>query len=123
MFAFHLSGFIPIYILLMGAHAFFDFPGQGDYLASAKNPLLPAGKGIWPWTMSMHAWMHAAAVYVITGSLLCCVLEFLLHYVIDLSKCYKRISFFADQLLHALCKVLWALIASGALVGFHVGIH
>jgi hypothetical protein len=76
--------------LLVMAHFLGDFGLQSDRMAVEKCPgcdrTLP-----WPWWLTAHAAIHG---------------------VIDLFKCRGRYSLAVDQLLHLICKLLWALLAS-----------
>lgn len=94
------------FLLLVGAHFFFDFGGQGDYMARAKAP---RGAPEWPWALFGHGAIHGAAVALITGSTVLGCFEWFLHSWIDAAKCEGAISYHADQALHLLCKVAWAL--------------
>ena len=97
-------------VALMVGHSLMDYPLQGDFLSRAKNHKNPI-PGISPTlTMEAHCILHAAAVWIITGSFLLSVAEYLCHYVIDRLKCAGRFGFETDQYLHFTCKVLWATI-------------
>lgn len=117
--------------LMLAAHALCDYPLQGDWLSKAKNhnfvltknglehrdkfmsvsgPEFVYPKGsetIWPGALAAHAAIHGAAVYMITGSPILGVLEFVAHALIDFTKCEGLIGYNIDQTLHVLCKVLW----------------
>lgn len=97
--------------LLLAAHALCDYPLQGDFLSKAKNRLAPINGVPWYQAMAAHALIHAAAVYLITGSAVCAVAEFNLHVAIDDSKCAGRFGYNADQTLHIACKILWVIVA------------
>lgn len=94
-------------IALLGAHWFFDYAGQGDFMAKAKNernplPLVPARQ-----VLVAHAGIHGCAVALITGLWWLFVLEAFAHFVTDRAKCDGDISYETDQWLHIGCKVVW----------------
>lgn len=94
-------------VALIGAHCFFDFAGQGDFMARAKNSRLPV-QGV-PWLMVLvaHASIHGTAAALITGLWWVFLAEALLHGVTDDAKSRGYLTFTADQLIHLICKVLW----------------
>ncbi len=98
-------------VALFGAHWFFDYAGQGDFMAKAKNPMTPIPGVPWEAVMSAHAGIHGAAVALITGIWWLLVLEYFAHMSIDILKCNGKISFRTDQTLHLVCKVVWFGIA------------
>ena len=64
--------------------------------------------------MSAHALIHCGAVWLISGSVILGLAEFVLHWLIDFAKCEKWIGFSGDQFLHYLCKAAYvALIYYG----------
>lgn len=80
-------------------------------MANAKNPNHALGRDVWWVVLPLHAFIHGAFVYLITGSLILGLAEVMIHSVVDLSKCYQRITFAQDQAIHLGCKVLWAILA------------
>jgi hypothetical protein len=103
-----------ILFLMIWAHALADFPLQGDFLAKAKDPtavLMGTGERIWLWCMGAHCLIHAGFVAVITGNIWLGLAEFAAHWLIDYTKCCRRISFGQDQALHIGCKILWFVLA------------
>ena len=117
-----LTAFLLFCALLIG-HAFADFPLQGTFLASAKNrhnlppgisPDDPCRHRIWIYAMSAHCAVHAGFVWVITGSWVLAMTEFVAHWIIDLLKCEDITNFDADQTLHIVTKaVMIALVWTG----------
>lgn len=105
--------FLPMLILLMAWHALADYPLQGDFLAKGKNPTHPIPGVPADICMRAHCWIHAGGVLVITGSWACAFAEFVLHWCIDDAKCRGRITFRADQRMHASCKIVYAAICGG----------
>ena len=68
-----------------------------------KLDLVP-GERIWPLALAGHAAIHAAVVWLITGSTLLAVIEFAAHSATDWAKCDGRISYNTDQAIHIACK-------------------
>ena len=99
---------IDTMILLLVAHFLFDYALQGDFMAKAKNLNAPMFGVPWIWPMASHCFIHAAAVYFITGSYLLGALEFICHFYIDSAKCVRMITFGQDQTLHVGLKVVYA---------------
>lgn len=94
-------------IALIGAHCFFDYAGQGDFMAKAKNRVQPIpGVPFWQ-PLTAHAAVHGAAVALITGIWWLFLAEAAIHWLTDDAKCRGRISYNVDQLIHIACKVLW----------------
>lgn len=117
-----MIAFLHAFAAMLVGHALADFPLQGDFLARSKSPQLTVADAMasyhdrtwrrptpWTWCMGAHCAIHAGAVWFLTGSLLLGVGEFCMHWSIDLAKCRRKITFGEDQLLHLLCKALWAL--------------
>lgn len=98
--------------LLLLAHLAFDYALQGDFMAKAKNHKAPFPGVPWQTILASHAAMHALAVYLITGSLVCAMVEQVAHTLIDYAKSDGRIAFNADQLLHIACKVGYVIALS-----------
>lgn len=101
--------------LIMG-HMLGDFPLQGQFLALGKerrywtgeNAPFEAGKGMWIYCLSAHSLIQAGIVWIISGSLLLCLIELVVHWAIDLSKGEGHISLATDQILHIGTKVIFA---------------
>jgi hypothetical protein len=107
--------FSPLMLIaLLGAHWFFDYAGQGDFMAKAKNSTAPIPGVPWRQVLIAHAGIHAAAVALITGVWWLFLAEYVAHYAIDDMKCRGHISFNTDQALHIYFKVLWFALAWGA---------
>jgi hypothetical protein len=98
---------ILLLIALVGAHLFFDYAGQGDFMSKAKNPTAPFPGVPWWNIMAAHSAIHGAAVALITGIWWLFVVEAALHFMIDTAKCRGRISYNIDQAWHLLCKLAW----------------
>lgn len=87
------------------AHFLCDFALQNDFVANFKARYVGERKNdMWVWVLSAHCAIHALPVFLLTKSIGLSVLMFVTHFIIDLMKCEKKISFNADQSLH-LCVV------------------
>jgi hypothetical protein len=94
-------------IALIGAHCFFDYAGQGDFMAKAKNVASPIPGVSAMLVLWQHAAIHGAAVGLITGQPMFALAEMSVHATLDQAKCKGQISFIADQAAHIACKVFW----------------
>lgn len=94
-------------IALIGAHCFFDYAGQGDFMAKAKNETTSVPGVPWETVMWSHAAIHGAAVALITGIPIFGLAEMGAHASIDRAKCRGLISFNSDQAWHIVCKLTW----------------
>lgn len=112
----HLLAAFQAFFALSIGHALMDFPLQGEYIATGKNwrllkkladPARPPA--IWIWCMASHCFMHGGAVWALTGSFLLGLIEFTIHWMIDVAKCSGRTTFHQDQIMHYLCKLAYAL--------------
>lgn len=105
--------------LLLIGHFVADYPLQSDWMARAKNrwrpvdpATIPPGQTpmlVWPWVLTAHASTHAAAVYLVTGSIVLALCELAAHWLIDYGKCGNRYGIHADQAMHLACKLVWAI--------------
>lgn len=100
-----------MFIALLGAHWFFDYAGQGDFMAKAKNPTAPIPGVPYDQVLMAHAGIHGAAAALITGVWWVFCLEYVAHYATDELKCRGVITYGLDQTIHIACKVVWVLIA------------
>lgn len=98
-------------IALLGAHWFFDYAGQGDFMAKAKNESTPIPGVPWRQVLDAHAGIHGAAAALITGLWFVFALEFVAHYATDKLKCRGEITFGEDQAIHIACKLVWFALA------------
>ncbi len=101
---------IEMFLLLIFGHALADYPLQGDFLSRAKNRFNPIPGVPWWQALEAHAIIHGGVVGIITGSVTLSILECLVHFIIDDTKCSGRISYNIDQALHILCKVVWVVL-------------
>lgn len=98
-------------VLLIGAHGFFDYAGQGDFMAKAKSRVAPIPTVPWQQVLFSHAMIHGAAVAWITGLWWLAIPEAAIHFLTDDAKCRGKISYHTDQAIHYACKLAWWLIA------------
>ncbi|MCU0794647.1 MAG: DUF3307 domain-containing protein [Akkermansiaceae bacterium] len=119
------SGAVVALFALIVGHALADFALQGEFLSLAKNrhasltrffgDATPP-KGVWVHALTAHSLIHAAPVWLITGSALLAFAEVVLHWAIDFAKCEGWTSFTTDQLLHIACKVLFVGLLLGGVI-------
>ena len=107
------AGLVVLFALLI-AHALCDHPLQGEYLAlhksrhySSKDPGSPS---VWGHCLTMHALIQAGGVWVVTGSPVFALVEFVLHWIIDLLKAERITNIHVDQLLHLLTKIAYVIV-------------
>lgn len=108
-----LLGALSLFFALVIGHAICDFPLQGEFLAAGKNRnvKMPDPEGdpfpgnLWAYCLTAHSLIHAGMVWLVTGSALFGLIEFVCHWLIDFGKCEKWTNFAGDQALHILCKV------------------
>jgi hypothetical protein len=97
--------------LMLVVHALCDYPLQGDFIGKFKSWRVasPIPEVIWPHLLTAHALIHAGGVWLVTGSVGLAVVELVLHWLIDYAKCSGWTNLHHDQLLHAGCKVGYAI--------------
>ena len=61
--------------------------------------------------MFAHTTLHAAAVWIVTGMWTLAVFELVVHWITDDLKCGGKLTFNQDQLIHILCKAIYAYVA------------
>lgn len=98
-------------VALIGAHFYFDYAGQGDFMARAKNCTAPINGVPWAQVLTAHAAIHGAAAALITGIWWISLLEGVIHWNTDNLKCTGAISYRTDQFVHIACKYVWFWIA------------
>lgn len=99
---------ITLLIHLLTLHAIFDYPLQGSFLATCKDP-----KNKMPlpyYHLGVHVWIHAGAVFWLTGNFLFFFMELAIHGILDLSKVKEKTTLLQDQMLHIASKLLYAVI-------------
>lgn len=106
------------FALVIG-HALADYPLQGAFLASTKNRNSDSSiffggsdvpKGAWVHALTAHSLIQAGVVWVITGSGVFAIAEFILHWITDFVRCENWIGFTTDQVVHVACKILFVVI-------------
>lgn len=124
MIHWHPGTILTTLLALVLVHFFVDFCLQSDTVAVGKNRYKDPAFRTVPWYFWMigHVSPHALAVWIITGSWLLGMLEFVAHFWIDDVKCADSqeydplttegkygLTFLAirDQASHVVCKVLW----------------
>ena len=116
---------IQLLLILLFMHFIFDFPLQGQYLATMKDRKFkrPAGEIPWVYAMFVHSFLHALSSAVVlmwfgVGTALIVVIvlaETVWHFLFDMSKCSGNINLATDQIYHVVTKILIAMIAVGSL--------
>lgn len=113
-----VRGAIFIFLALAIGHAMADFPLQGKFLAETKNRHGDISNyfeketppGVWIHALTAHSFIHAGAVWLITGSAVLGVIELVAHWIIDYAKCEGWTGFNTDQILHYVCKLIYAMM-------------
>ena len=113
-----ISGVLTIFLALAMGHVLADFPLQGRFMADTKNRHNDVSNyfkntppaGIWIHTLTGHCLIHGAAVWLITGSAVLASFEIALHWIIDYARCEGWTSFHTDQILHYVCKIIYAMM-------------
>lgn len=109
-----MENYAMMLVLLIGAHCFLDYAGQGDFMSKAKNRAAPIPGVPWATVLAAHAAIHGAAVAWITGLWWLAIAEAAIHFLTDDAKCRGKISFNQDQAIHIACKMAWVGIAWAA---------
>ena len=98
-----------LFLTLVMGHCLGDFAFQSDRMAVEKcagcDKTLP-----WYWWLGAHAGIHGFLVTMITGQPWLGLAEWVIHSLIDISKCRRYYGLAMDQFLHLLCKVVWVVI-------------
>jgi hypothetical protein len=111
------AALVVLFALFIG-HALCDFAFQTEIIALGKNRHAdlsrffggkPQPRGLWVHLLGAHSFIHAGAVWIISGSVLLGLVEFVLHAAIDFLKCEGMTGFTTDQLLHYGCRILYVL--------------
>jgi len=103
------QGPLALFAAFVVVHAVADFPLQGDYLSRQKSRLKADNPSDWIVALIAHCVIQAGGVWLISGSLAVAMVELVLHVFIDVSKGEGKFGIVTDQLLHLLCKAVYAL--------------
>ena len=112
---------VALFAMVVG-HAIADFALQGEFLSIAKNRHASLRRffgestpprGVWIHALTAHSLIHAAPVWIVTGSVVLASIEVVLHWIIDFAKCEGWTSFTSDQCLHIVCKAIYAALLLG----------
>lgn len=104
-----ISSFLFTFFVFSVVHFICDYPLQGDFLSRAKNHKKPFPGVPWCWAMVAHCTIQAAGVWLVSGSSILAVIEFVAHFIIDFLKCDGKIDFNVDQILHLGFKLIFAV--------------
>jgi hypothetical protein len=113
---------MALFFQFLVGHALGDYVFQRDIMATSKSRhaeiYKTAGKGFpgWYYWLGSHALVHGGAVFVVSGSWVLGIIETVLHFFIDFSKCEHWISLHVDQVLHILCKAVYVYIIFQGLI-------
>lgn len=113
-----VQGVFLVFLALAMGHVLADFPLQGRFIADTKNRHNDISHyfqgtpptGVWIHTLTAHSFIHGAAVWLITGSSVLAIIEIALHWIIDYVKCEGWTGFNTDQILHYICKLVYAMM-------------
>lgn len=105
-----LTEYITTLIMLVMVHFICDYSLQNDFVSKYKSPKSGNTEMSWWIIMTAHASTHAAGVWLITGSLLASIIQFVSHYIIDTLKCLEFITFKEDQGIHLVIMAILALM-------------
>lgn len=95
-------------LLLLFTHYLGDFGLQSDFLANFKRPGSQLnGESVWAHVMLAHCSIQALGVLLVTQRWEFAIVELVVHFAIDVAKCKGKLTFMQDQLLHALCRVVY----------------
>jgi hypothetical protein len=95
-----------LFWLIVG-HFVADFALQSGDMAKGKGSFNDPLHGVpWYYWMSAHCAIHAGAVALITQSILLGMIEFFIHFILDVGKCAGIISIHEDQFWHLFFKLL-----------------
>ena len=104
------SGPLAWFFAFAISHALADFPLQGDYLARTKQRSKAGTVSEWLISLTAHSLIHAGGVWIVSGSAVIAVAEFVLHWLIDLGKGEGLYGYVTDQALHIGCKVAFVIV-------------
>ena len=112
-----VSSVLNLLAFMAMGHCVADYPLQTDRIAVEKCPGCDITLN-WRWWLCAHAGVHAFFVALITGLPILGLGEWLLHTIIDYGKCRRLYNLAADQSLHIICKLIWAILS---VYVYHVG--
>ena len=108
-----LELYLTLFCMLVAAHFLADYPLQNEFMAiyksrHAKHPHLGAKEPhLWLHLLTAHAAIHGGLVLLITNNVWLGLLEFALHWLIDLAKNDHYTHLDQDQALHLMCKLVY----------------
>lgn len=110
------SGPFALFFAFAISHALADFPLQGDYLARTKQRKQASTIAEWIISLTAHSLIHAGGVWILSGSVILALAEFILHWLIDLGKGEGLYGYVTDQVLHISCKAIYVIILAKGLI-------
>ena len=100
-----MGSYITILFIMIFFHYLADFP-----LSKAKNQTDPIPNVPWQQVIFAHAFIQAGLVYLVTGMPVLFVTELVCHAVIEYNKSRGEFTFTHGQILHIICKMVWAAV-------------
>lgn len=104
---------LTMFFLLMVSHAVCDFALQSDTMAKMKNRNNPSQPppgqkpvSCWFYFLTAHSVIHGGGVYLVTGNMVCALIETGSHWCVDYVKCLNITNPHQDQMLHLMFKFL-----------------
>lgn len=113
--------FWHIFALLIFGHCVADYPGQGDFLAKAKNHIAPVSGVPWYQALGAHSIIQGGVAGIITGSLFIGLAETVLHVYIDYIKSDGGLTYNRYQAMHVACKLMWAFMFANQMLPITMG--
>jgi hypothetical protein len=110
------NGPLALFFAFAISHALADFPLQGDYLARTKQRSNAGSIPEWLISLTAHSLIHAGGVWIVSGSVVIALAEFVLHWLIDLGKGEGLYGYVTDQALHLGCKVAYVIVMAKGLL-------
>lgn len=114
-----VASFFILFFAFAIVHAVGDFALQSNFVSRSKVPRADlsdffgshsAPPHLWIHSLTAHALIHGGGVWLVSGSPIFGIVEFVVHWVIDLLKGLGLIGFHFDQILHLLCKLIYAAL-------------
>jgi hypothetical protein len=88
-------------INILICHLIGDYVLQIDYIANTKKTI--------PYHLVVHCLLYCVPFYLIFNLSWQLAVIFISHLIVDYLKCHKKISYFADQLLHYAVSTIYLL--------------
>jgi hypothetical protein len=131
LYAVIASLYLKLSAQLIIAHFLADYPLQGEFLAKFKSPLVYTQmvrdniqpRFHWFWILSAHCAIQAGGVLYVTNSLILAIIDYNVHFYVDLAKCRGRITFNQDQTYHIITRLIIAAVHMTAIATLGEGLR